>query len=69
VSNLPSTQVSCLKAIALAPLAFPSPLHPLPAYRAFISIYKDYNNKPDSSVRCDKKKEERSQRRTEGSRK
>jgi hypothetical protein len=31
-------------------LCFPHPPHPLPAYRAFISLYKDYINKPDSSV-------------------
>jgi hypothetical protein len=39
-----------LKSTALVPLAFPSPPHPLPTYRAFISLYKDNINKRESSV-------------------
>ncbi len=51
-SACPILSGSLLKANALHPLHFPSPhaTCSLPAYRAFIFTYKDYINKPDSSV-------------------
>ncbi len=45
--NSPSTQVPCLKSTVLV---FSSPPAPAPAFRAFISLYNNDINKPDSSV-------------------
>jgi hypothetical protein len=39
-----------LQSTALVLLAFPSPPHLLPSYRAFISLQKDDINKPGFSV-------------------